>query len=198
MLNRAQLLQLDNCPTNIDAQFLCAEWLPQVNFAENQKASKNEQRLLLNHLCASVRAKLMAVSDSRLAKNDLMLSPPGSGKNYLSRVVLSYAWFNGFKCMITSLAARRSQQLGGEHIHRLFRVTCAPFPAKDLAEKALVNLSRDLKRKNFLERLQFMLIEEKSLLNAEKLSAVNLILKRLKENDEEFGGVYILANGDSS
>ena len=35
MLNQAQLLQLDNCPTNIDAQFLSAEWLPQVNFAEN-------------------------------------------------------------------------------------------------------------------------------------------------------------------
>ena len=115
----------------------------------------------------SVRSRQSEIIDNRLAKNDLVLGPPGSGKSYLFRVALAHAFFNGMKCFVTSLAARRSKQLGGDHLHRLFNTACKKTSASTMAEEALVKLCNDLKRKSFLERLERLVIGEVSVLNEE-------------------------------
>ena len=114
-----------------------------------------------------VRSRQSAIIDNRLAKNDIVLGPTGSGKNYLCRVALAYALFNEMKCFVTSLAARRSNQLGGEHLYRLFNIACKKTSASTMAEEALVKLCNDLKRKSFLERLELLVIGEVSVLNEE-------------------------------
>ena len=197
MFQQVQRLQLQNMPQTRPSRLFRAEWVPVVSFAEHQSAaSVHEQNQLLNHIYNSIRLSFLVFTDQRLAKNDLILGPPGSGKSYVSRVALAYALMNGLTCMITSLAARRSNQLGGEHIHRLFRIPCKNASSYDLAEEALVRLSSDIKRKSFLERLQMLIVEEISVLNAETFGAISLIFQKLKGNDNVFGGVYVLANGD--
>ena len=196
MFEQVCTLRLHNLPTSLvrDNNSL---WVPEMMFAENQsEESKNEQTSVLNRLCNNIKSKMSTVNDHRLATNDLVLGPPGSGKSYLCSVALAYALFNGMVCYMTSLAARRSNQLGGEHVHKLFHIPCKEVSASMLAEEALVRLSNDVKRKNFLERIQFLVIEEVSVLNGEIWAAVDLILQKLKDNYDAFGGIHILANGD--
>ena len=97
---------------------------------------------------------------------------------------------------VTSLASRRSVQVGGEHLHRLFAIPVINLPATELAQKALSRLDNDMKRRYFLEKLQLLVIEEVSLIHAELWATIDLILQMVKENDLPFGGVLIIANGD--
>ena len=196
MFEQVCTLRLHNLPNSLlrDDNSL---WNPEMMFAENQSEdSKNEQVIVLNRLCSNIKSKISTVNDNRLATNDLVLGPPGSGKSYICSVALAYALFNGMACYMTSLAARRSNQLGGEHAHKLFHIPCKEVSASMLAEEALVRLSNDVKRKNFLERIQFLVIEEVSVLNGEIWAAMDMILQKLKDNYDPFGGIYILANGD--
>ena len=196
MYDQVSQLHLQNIPSSLQERN-CPNWVPQLLFGSQQSAeSMYEQNALLDKLMLSVRSRQSAVIDNRLAKNDLVLGPPGSGKSYLCRVALAYALFNGMKCFLTSLAARRSNQLGGEHLHRLFNIPCEQTSATTMAEEAVVKLSNDVKRKSFLERPDMLVIEEISVLNAETWSAMDLILQKLKGNFEPFRGVYVLANGD--
>ena len=97
---------------------------------------------------------------------------------------------------VTSLAARRSAQLGGEHIHRLFGISTKKLPASALAKEALSKLENDIKRKYFLEKLQVLFVEEISLIHAELWATMDMMLQLLKQNDSPFGGVLIIGNGD--
>ena len=196
MYEQVSQLRLQNIPSSLHNR-TNSHWVPQLLFGDQQsRESILEQNDVLDKLMLSIRSRQSSAVDNRLAKNDLVLGPPGSGKSYLCRVALAYALFNGMKCFLTSLAARRSNQLGGEHIHRLFNIPCLKSSATAMAEEAVVKLSRDLKRKSFLERLDMLVIEEISVLNAETWSAMDLILQKLKGNFEPFGGIYVLANGD--
>ena len=96
----------------------------------------------------------------------------------------------------TSLASRRSSLVGGEHIHRLFSIPVKRIYAKDLAKEAFGRINNNLKRRYFLERLQILIIEEASLIHAELMATVDLILQMVKLNDLPFGGVLIISNGD--
>ncbi len=114
----------------------------------------------------------------------------------LSSVALCHALCNGLVCYVTSLAARRATQLGGQHIHKMFCLSTKSLSASSLCDEALVRLSTDLKRKCFLEKLQVLVVEEVSLISGELWSTMSLILKRLKGSDKPFGGVLVIANGD--
>ena len=88
------------------------------------------------------------------------------------------------KCLLSKLAARRFNQFGGEHMHRLFKTLCKETPASIMAEKAGKKLLKDVERKIFLERLDMLVIKEISVLNAETWSAKDLVLQKFKRNLE--------------
>ncbi len=111
-------------------------------------------------------------------------------------LVLAFALCNGIICQITSVAARRASQLGGEHIHRMFCISTKSLGPYALAEEALTRLSKDLKRKVLLQRLQLLIIEEVGLVSGQLFSTMNQVLQRVKGNDKPFGGVIVIANGD--
>ena len=129
-------------------------------------------------------------------KFDFVAGAPGTGKSHVCGMALAYAVCNGLVCFITSLAARRSAQLGGEHLHRLFAIPLKKIPACDLAKEALGRLENDIKRRYFLEQLQVLIVEEISLIQAELWATIDLVLQMLKQNELPFGGILIIANGD--
>ena len=98
--------------------------------------------------------------------------------------------------MITSLAARRANQLGGEHIHRLFGIPVRNIEVHAIVDEALAKLTHDTKRQFLLSKLQSLIVEEISVVNAELWVAMDLLLQRVKENYAPFGGVFLLAHGD--
>ena len=46
--------------------------------------------------------------------------------------------------MVTNLDARCSNQLGGEHIHRLFGIPCKQLELRRIADEALLKLTHDV------------------------------------------------------
>ena len=173
------------------------EWLPQVIYPDHQsRESREEQNTVIQRVINSIRARQGSIHNLLRNKNEIILGPPGSGKSHVCRILLSYALMNGLVSMVTSLAARRSNQLGGEHIHRLFGIPVENIAAGDIAEKAIVKLTNDPKRQHLLRHLQFLIVEEISVVNAELFSAMDLLLQKVKDNFSPFGGVFVLANGD--
>ena len=75
------------------------------------------------------------------SKNEIMLDPPESGKSQLGQIILFYALSNGEASMVTSLAARRANQLGSDHIHRLFGIPVDNVEVVKIDEEASLKLS---------------------------------------------------------
>ena len=75
------------------------------------------------------------------SKNEIMLDPPESGKSQLGQIILFYALSNGEASMVTSLAARRANQLRSDHSHRLFGIPVDNVEVAKIAEEASLKLS---------------------------------------------------------
>ena len=75
--------------------------------------------------------------------------------------------------MITSLAARRANQLGGEHIHRLFGIPVRNIEVHAILDEALAKLTHDTKRQFLLSKLQSLIVEEISVVNADLWAAMD-------------------------
>ena len=194
MCQRVRQLGLPNLP--VDPLETRAYWEPELQISQGQSMdSFLEQQSVLRKIANSVIEKFTGRGCNNV-RHQLILGRPGTGKTFLSGVILAHALCNGLLSFITSLPARRSVQLCGEHIHRMFKISTKKLDADSLASEALVRLNRDNKRKMLLKKLQLLLVEEISLINGETWSAMDTILKNLKESEQSFGGLLIVANGD--
>ena len=124
----------------------------------------------------------------------MIVGPPGSGKTCLATLGVAYALSKGLFVSVTSLAGKRAYSFGGEHIHRYFgppvNNNLTPFQQ---AEFALRKFNHQIERKSLLMRLQVLLVEEITLINAQQWAAMDLILQQLKHSNVPFGGVFIIA-----
>ena len=171
-------------------------WEPELPIMQGQlMASFLEQQRVLRKIANALIRKFSS-SDSASVNHQIIMGRPGTGKTHLTGVVLAQALCNGLVSYLTSLPSRRSIQLFGEHIHRLFKISTRNLDAASLCSEALVRLNHDHKRRVLLTKLQVLLVEEMSLINAETWSAMDLIMQNLKDNASSFGGVLVVANGD--
>ena len=122
---------------------------------------------------------------------------PGTGKTFISGLAMSFAVCNGAVVFLTSLPSRRADQLYGQHIHKLFKISTLKLDPISLANKALTRISHDKKRFVFLKRLQVLFIKEIGLITAQLFTTVDFISRNLKDTNGPFGGVLIVGNGDS-
>ena len=187
-----------NVPTtfNKDPAFC---WIPQLTQLPQQSSrSYHEQCCVLDAIIKTI-LKYISSGTQCNARHILVLGKPGSGKSHVSSIGLLFALNNGLNCYVTSLAARRSSHFRCEHIHRLF---CIGINSKDdastAAEKAVKKISeKPLKRAIFLS-LDVLLIEEIGLISSELLTTIDIILQLVRDSPKTFGGVLILANGDTN
>ena len=70
---------------------------------------------------------------------------PGTGKTFISGLAMSFAVCNGAVVFLTSLPSRRADQLYGQHIHKLFKISTLKMDPICLANQALTRLSHDHK-----------------------------------------------------
>ena len=192
MVNRIRQLGINNLP--VDPLNNLLFWEPELQRTENQQTSSFlEQVSVLNKIRKSFLEKF---SGNKEIRHQVILGNPGTGKTHLSGVILGLSICNGMLSFVTSLASRRAEQLSGEHIHRLFKISAKKLDSQSLANEALIKLSRDHKRRFMLTNINVLIVEEISLINAELWCAMDLILRELKDSDKSFGGAFIVANGD--
>ena len=194
MCQRIRSLGLPNLPSDpLDNN---AFWEPDLPIMQGQlMASFLEQQRVLRKI-ANVLIDKFSRGATASVNYQIIMGRPGTGKTHLTGVVLAQALCNGLVSYLTSLPSRRSIQLFGEHIHRLFKISTKSLDAASLSSEALVRLNHDHKRRTLLKKLQVLLVEEISLINAETWSAMDLIMRNLRDSSSSFGGVLVLANGD--
>ncbi len=124
----------------------------------------------------------------------------GTGKTTL----LKYIKENTFKqiCVVapTGVAAINA---GGSTIHSFLQIPFGPFvPAVDasgeldVARTRLPEMKYNSRRLQLFRTLELLVIDEVSMVRADLLDQMDLMLRRIRRNNQPFGGVQVLLIGD--
>ncbi len=94
-------------------------------------------------------------------------------------------------CAPTGVAALN---VGGVTLHRMFHI---PFSIADVKYQAVVS-ARQMKpeKRSYLNNISTLMIDEISMVRSDILSFVDEVLKEVRQSDEPFGGVRLIAVGD--
>ena len=153
------------------------------------------QQHVLNKSLASLESFMHG--NVGFVKHQLCLGRPGSGKTLVCTMLFMEAIARGLNCSITCLSGERAQQLGGEHVHKMFkfRVNKAQVP-EHMASQSINSLLRDVTRFTDLERLEVLFIDEVGQLNTEILCAMEIVLQHVRNNRLPMGGIFTIMSGD--
>jgi len=124
----------------------------------------------------------------QLESNDrspiLVTGEAGTGKSTLVNFIKMSGIPNTVVLAPTGVAALN---VGGQTIHSFFR-----FPFKIIDEAALV----DQKKNRLWKKVDLIIIDEVSMLRADILDGIDLVLRQAQDSREPFGGVRLLLVGD--
>lgn len=122
----------------------------------------------------------------------LLTGPAGSGKTYLLNQFIQQAQSAGKKVAITASTGIAATHLGGTTIHSWSGIGIAD----QLSEYALDGLTQKAYLYNRFNNTDVLIIDEISMFDAARLDAVDMVLRRMRNSDEPFGGVQVVLSGD--
>ncbi len=138
-------------------------------------------------------------------KNVFLTGKAGTGKTTLLHKLVKNTYK---KCLVVAPTGIAAINAGGVTIHSLFQLPFGCFipvnQAKEIhapiklndAFSVIKNLQMyDTKRK-LLRELELLIIDEVSMLRADLLDAIDLVLRHVRRNSHPFGGVQVLFIGD--
>jgi uncharacterized protein YpbB len=138
-------------------------------------------------------------------KNVFLTGKAGTGKTTLLRKLIKNTYK---KCLVVAPTGIAAINAGGVTIHSLFQLPFGTFiPVNQSpgiqgniklndAFSVVKNLQMyDTKRK-LLRELELLIIDEVSMLRADLLDAIDLVLRHVRRNSYPFGGVQVLFIGD--
>ena len=185
---------VENCKSNI------CNWNPITDMEKTPYQSENsfiEQKEALSIGVETIDKYCSGIDQSTFIKCFLIAGSPGAGKTFLELCLALYAISKGLYCAITAVMSKRAVQLGGKHIHKLF---CLPghnkYTLYRLAEVALIALNRKAERYFFLRKINILFIDEIGQVSAEMLGTLDVILRKLRNNDIFLGGLLIISTID--
>jgi uncharacterized protein YpbB len=138
-------------------------------------------------------------------KNVFLTGKAGTGKTTLLRKLIKNTYK---KCLVVAPTGIAAINAGGVTIHSLFQLPFGTFIPVNQSPTAQVNIKvndafsvvknlqmYDTKRK-LLRELELLIIDEVSMLRADLLDAIDLVLRHVRRNSYPFGGVQVLFIGD--
>lgn len=135
-------------------------------------------------------------------RNVFLTGRAGTGKTTLLQDILSKTKKKSVVVAPTGVAAINA---GGMTIHSMFQLPTKSFiPSNDITDRdlfinrnELVSLQKIRKeRRRLLAELGLLVIDEISMVRADLLDAIDFTLRRLRKNQNPFGGVQLLVIGD--
>ncbi|MFH0852910.1 MAG: PIF1 family DEAD/DEAH box helicase [bacterium] len=128
----------------------------------------------------------------KLGHNVFLTGPAGSGKTYLLNKYVSYLKRNGIDIAVTATSGLAATHLNGRTIH-----SWCGMGINNILNEAQIN---SLREKEYLtsriEDAKVLIIDEISMLNAERLDLVNTICQAFRQDLRPFGGIQIILCGD--
>ena len=151
-------------------------------------ASLRQRRAALQVLIKKIIEYLSG--NSSFIKHTFVLGQPGTGKTTLTLNALSYAICRGLTCVTTSLAGKKSAELGGIHSHPLLPLPVdQKLPVNKLEEVTVRKLYQQPLRLALMRRLDILVVEELGLFNIQQWAVLDKVLQYVNENDVPMGGV---------
>ena len=135
-------------------------------------------------------------------RNIFLTGRAGTGKTTLLHDILSKTKKKAVVVAPTGVAAINA---GGMTIHSMFQLPTKSFiPSNDITDRELfINRSELVsvqkirkERRRLLQELELLVIDEISMVRADLLDAIDFTLRRLRKNQNPFGGIQLLVIGD--
>ncbi len=130
----------------------------------------------------------------------------GTGKTTFLKYICENTHKNTIVAAPTGIAAINA---GGVTLHSLFQLPFGAFlPSNEInfnpnisiqittPSTLMSNRQMNVTKRNMLKELELLIIDEVSMLRADLLDAINLILQSVRRNRKVFGGIQILFIGD--
>ena len=137
--------------------------------------------------------QVKALESLAAGRSVVITGPAGTGKSHVIRRAIERAKQEGRRVGVAAMTGSAALLIGGRTLHSLLGIGLAKGDAKTLAAKAQVN--KTLRKQ--LERLEFLVIDEVSMLDADLCTLISDYLKLVRRrHSEPFGGVQLLLSAD--
>ena len=123
-------------------------------------------------------------------KNVFLTGPAGTGKTFTIRKVIQWLKTQDIHFGITATTGSAALLIGGRTLHSYLGIGINKKTSTEMAKY----MRKDVKNK--LKVLDFLIIDEISMLNNEMFVDISHLLCIIKGNTEPFGGVQVLLCGD--
>ena len=152
------------------------------------------------HDIAQLAARYVNSTDQHI----FLTGKAGTGKTTFLKYIIQHTYKNTVVAAPTGIAAINA---GGVTLHSLLQLPFGTFIPENIsltdANSRLTTpatLFRDRKmnssKRKLLQELELLIIDEVSMLRADLLDCIDLVLRTLRKNSSPFGGVQILFIGD--
>ncbi len=139
-------------------------------------------------------------------RNIFLTGKAGTGKTTLLRYLVAHTHKNNAIAAPTGIAAINA---GGVTLHSLLQLPFGSFVPEERpgivgGQGSRINTPRSVKsemrinseKRRVLQELELLIIDEVSMLRADLLDCIDLVLKEVRRNQSPFGGVQMLFIGD--
>uniref|UniRef100_A0A6C0KD65 AAA+ ATPase domain-containing protein n=1 Tax=viral metagenome TaxID=1070528 RepID=A0A6C0KD65_9ZZZZ len=134
-----------------------------------------------------------AVAACQSGRNVFITGPPGTGKSYTLNYIISYFRSERKQLGITASTGCAAVLINGTTVHSFLKIGLGKGTAIALAQ----NTHKKQKMKaQQLAKLEVLIIDEISMIDAGLLSKIDAYMKIMKGSEEPFGGTQIILVGD--
>ncbi len=127
-----------------------------------------------------------------IGKNVFLTGAAGSGKTYLLSRYIAWLRERGIEPAVTAATGIAATHLGGQTIHAWSGIGVR----EHVSAYDLDHFAQQEKLVRRVRGAHVLVLDEVSMVSAETLSAVDLVLRTLRQRDESFGGVQVVVCGD--
>ena len=176
------------------------DWDPIATFSQSPTQSVEsfyEQKLVLKSCVETIDSYQNL--HSKYTKNIGIRGSPGGGKTWCMMNILLYAISKGHQVITTAMMCKRALQLGGIHIHQLFKL---PINAENTssahrqAKLAIISLLWNPEKLDFLRSVNIIFFDEMGQVSDVTLAMIDIVLRKVRNSNVYMGGVLIIFSMD--